>query len=275
MTPWSDAEEPEPRRLRVLDWARVIWRGAPLLLLLGICFPLLLILRAPERAIWGMARPVTPYITQFVCIWACRLVGLRRVVRGTPMTTPGAYVSNHVTWLDIFVLNAAKRIYFVAKADVRGWPGIGWLARGTGTVFIRRDRAEAAAQARLFEDRLRAGHQLLFFPEGTSTDGAQVLAFKTTLFAAFFADRLREDMWVQPVTLRYGAPPGAHPQHYGWWGTMDFGGNLLQILGTPGLGRVEVIYHAPLRVAEIAGRKILAKEAEEAVRAGLSEGTPR
>ncbi|MEX3015188.1 lysophospholipid acyltransferase family protein [Gymnodinialimonas hymeniacidonis] len=270
---WYGQEPPTPRRIGALDWLRILWRGGPLIILLLICFPLLLILRLPERAIWGLKRPITPYITQFVCIWACRFLSLRREVIGQPMREAGAYVSNHVSFLDIFVLNACKRLYFVAKAEVSGWPGVGWLALGTGTVFIRRDRREAAAQTKLFEDRLIAGHQLLFFPEGTSTDGHQVLPFKTTLFAAFFSDRLQGEISVQPVSLRYHAPKGANPRHYGWWGDMDFGPSLLQILATPGRGRVEVVYHAPLPVTASSNRKALAKAAEEAVRHGLETGT--
>jgi 1-acyl-sn-glycerol-3-phosphate acyltransferase len=130
-------------------------------------------------------------------------MGLGRDVSGVPMRGEGAYVANHSSWLDILVLNASKRMYFVAKAEVAGWAGIGWLARGTGTVFVRRDRAEAAKQAALFETRLHAGHRLLFFPEGTSTDGLRVLPFRPTLFAAFFADGLRDSLQVQPVSVAY------------------------------------------------------------------------
>lgn len=270
---WEGAPHPEPRQLGLLDYLRLARRGTALMILLAICFPLLLILRVPESLIWGLGRPVTPYITQFVCRLSCLFMGLSRKVTGTPMQSPGAYVANHVSWVDIYVLNASKRMYFVAKSEVAGWSGIGWLARGTGTVFIRRNRAEAAAQTKLFEERLIAGHQLLFFPEGTSTNGDQVLSFKTTLFAAFFADRLRDRVSVQPITLRYTAPEGANPTHYGWWGDMDFGPSLLHVLATPGRGRVEVIYHAPLKVSEAESRKTLALAAEVAVRGGLEPST--
>jgi 1-acyl-sn-glycerol-3-phosphate acyltransferase len=251
---------------------RVVWRGVPLVLLLLICFPLLLIVRLPERAIWGVARPITPHITQFVCVWACRCLSLRREVIGQPMRTPGAYVCNHVSFLDILVLNACKRLYFVAKAEVSGWPGVGWLARGTGTVFIRRDRRDALAQTKVFEDRLIAGHHLLFFPEGTSTDGQQVLPFKTTLFSSFFSENLTGEIAVQPVSLRYTAPPGQDPRHYGWWGDMEMGSSLVQILATPGQGCVQVVYHAPIPVTHAGNRKTLAKAAETAVRHGVETG---
>ena len=267
---WNEVPAPQPRTLGLVEWLRIIRRALPLVAILLICFPLLLLLRLPERWIWGLKRPITPYLTQIVCVVACWSLALTRQVTGTPMTTPGAFVANHVSWLDIFVLNAGKRMYFVAKAEVSGWGGIGWLARATGTVFIRRNRAEAAAQTKLFEDRLIAGHQLLFFPEGTSTDGHRVLPFKTTLFAAFFAERLRETLWVQPITLSYRAPEGANPRHYGWWGDMDFGPSLLQILATPGQGHVAVTYHEALSVADAQTRKTLARNAEDAVRGGLT-----
>lgn len=266
---WEGAPQPKSPKLGLMDYVRFCRRCIGLVSVLGVGFVLLLLLRIPESLIWGLKRPVTPYITRWVCQVCCVLMGLRRDVIGTPMQTPGAYVANHVSWVDILALNASKRLYFVAKSEVRGWSGIGWLARGTGTVFIRRNRAEAATQAKLFEDRLIAGHQLLFFPEGTSTDGTLVLPFKTTLFAAFFADRLRDRLSVQPITLRYTAPKGAMPTHYGWWGEMDFGPSLMYVLAAPGRGRVEMMYHEPLKVSEAGSRKTLALAAEVAVRGGL------
>ena len=271
---WRGVESPEPRALGPGDWLRVARRGAAILALLVVSFPLLLLLRLPERLIFGLARPWTPHITQAVCRLACRALGLRREMRGAPMTGPGAYVVNHVSWLDIFVLNACKRLYFVAKSEVAGWPGIGWLARGTGTVFIARDPRAAQAQTRVFEDRLRAGHRLLFFPEGTSTDGCRVLPFRTTLFQAFFSDRLRGVLQIQPVSLVYHAPPGEAGFFYGWWGDMALGPAMLAVLAAPRQGHVEVIYHPPLAVADYPDRKSLAAAAEAAVRKGFEAALP-
>ncbi|MFW5641175.1 MAG: lysophospholipid acyltransferase family protein [Roseicyclus sp.] len=269
---WDGAEPPPRRRPGALGWARAALRGGALILVLAIAFPVLLLLRLPERAIWGLSRPVTPWITQGVCILACRILGLRRDVAGTPMTGAGAYVANHVSWLDIFVLNASKRLYFVAKAEVAGWAGIGWLARGTGTLFFARDPRRAPEQARDLAARLEAGHRLLFFPEGTSTDGKQVLAFRPTLFAAFFGRTNQDSIQVQPVSLRYDAPPGEAASFYGWWGDMSFGESLMAILSVPRQGSVRVRYHPPLAVRDFADRKALAAAAEAAVRAGVERG---
>ncbi len=269
---WTGLAEPEPRPLGPWDWARVLWRGAAILGVLAVGFALLLVLRIPERLIFGLNRPLTPRITRRVCAMICTILGLSRRMRGRPKTGPGAYVANHVGWLDIIVLNAAKPLYFVAKSEVAGWPGIGWLARATGTVFIARDPKQAPAQTRLFEDRLCAGHRLLFFPEGTSTDGRRVLPFKTTLFQAFLSERLRDVVQIQPVTLVYAAPDGAHPAFYGWWGDMALGPAILAVLAAPRQGAVELVYHSPLTVADYPDRKTLAAMAEAEVRGGLPVG---
>lgn len=269
MTPDWDAARPDPVPIGAAGWLRVLWRGGLLGTLTFGCLALLLLVRLIERPLFGLRRPVTPYITQFVCRNAFRILRMPYRTTGELMRGPGAVVANHASWLDIFTLNARKRIYFVSKAEVAGWPGIGWLARATGTVFINRDRREARAQKQLFEDRLHAGHKLLFFPEGTSTDGIRVLPFKSTLFAAFFADGLRQEMQVQPVTVIYRAPAGADARFYGWWGDMDFGSHLLKVLAAPRQGSVEVVYHPPVAVADFPDRKALAAHCEDAVRRGM------
>jgi 1-acyl-sn-glycerol-3-phosphate acyltransferase len=194
--------------------------------------------------------------------------------RGELMRHRGAVVANHSSWLDIFALNARKRIYFVSKAEVAKWPGIGWLARATGTVFIERNPKKAQEQKDVFEGRLKAGHKLLFFPEGTSTDGLRVLPFKSTLFAAFFGPELRDFMHVQPVSVIFHAPKGHPDRFYGWWGDMEFGPHLLKTLGARRQGSVEVIYHKPLKVSDFTSRKALAQVSENAVRAGCEGRKP-
>lgn len=270
MSVWeSEDGYPQPLKLGVGGVLRIILRGLPLAVLVFGCLLFLMSLRLIERPIFGLRRPWTPYITQFVCRTAFRLIGIHFEVHGAPIRDRGAVVANHSSWLDIFSLNAAQQVYFVSKAEVATWPGIGWLAKATGTVFIRRDRNEAHAQKKIFEDRLLAGHQLLFFPEGTSSDSLRVLPFKTTLFEAFFDPRLKDYMLIQPVTVHYQAPKGEEARFYGWWGDMEFGPHLLTILAAPRQGRVEVIYHPPLKVADFTNRKVLAKSAEDQIRASL------
>ena len=267
---WHSDKGPPPHALGSADWFRVIVRAVPLAILVFSGLAILLLVRLIERPFFGLRRPVTPYLTQFVCRSAFVLMGIRYRSDGQPMRGPGAVVANHSSWLDIFALNARKRIYFVSKSEVAGWPVIGWLARATGTVFIKRDRSEVSNQIALFRSRLNAGHKLLFFPEGTSTDGQQVLAFKPALFATFFDPGLRDTLRIQAVTVNYSPPEGADPRFYGWWGDMDFGPHLLATLAARKQGFVQVVYHPPVRVADYDNRKILAKEMEDTVRASLA-----
>lgn len=263
---WTSNDPPALAGPKGLGWLRVILRGAALAFVTFGCLGLLLLVRLAERPIHGLRRPWTPHITVFVCRTAFRILGMGYESHGHRMDRPGAVVANHSSWLDIFALNAGERVYFVSKAEVARWPAIGWLAKATGTVFINRDPREASAQREIFESRLEAGHKLLFFPEGTSTDGQRVLAFKPTLFAAFFSERLRDILWVQPASVVYHAPEGADGRFYGWWGDMDFGSHFLSVLAQSPQGRVEVFWHTPVRVADFTGRKELARTAELEVR---------
>ena len=271
---WHSEAPPDAPPVTALGRVRIALKGALLGLVTFGCLGLLLMLRLIEAPLCGVRRPVTPYITQFVCRSAFRIIGMDFVSTGTPMGQHGAVVANHGSWLDIFALNARKRIYYVAKAEVAGWAGIGLLARATGTVFINRDPREAAAHRALFAERLHAGHKLLFFPEGTSTDGQRVLPFKPTLFAAFFDPALKDEIWVQPVSVIYTAPEGQDPRFYAWWGGMDFSPHLLKVLAAPRQGKVTVIYHPPLKVSDFAGRKELAARAEALVRGGVEPRLP-
>ncbi|MGV6849458.1 MAG: lysophospholipid acyltransferase family protein [Marinibacterium sp.] len=268
---WQSDDPPDPLRIGPAGYVLALVRGVPLAIVVFGGLAVHLSVRLVEYPVHGLHRPWTPWITQTVCRMALRILGLSFRLRGEIMQHHGMLVANHTSWLDIFTLNAAKRIYFISKAEVAGWPGIGWLARATGTVFIERNRRQARAHAALVQDRLRAGHRLLFFPEGTSTDGLRVLPFRTTLFAACYDDGMRDDLWVQPISVRYVAPKGAPARFYGWWGDMAFGEGLLKVLAQRPQGGVEITYHPPLRVADFADRKALARAAEEAVRGGLAE----
>jgi 1-acyl-sn-glycerol-3-phosphate acyltransferase len=265
MTGWAEAPPPA-FRIGPAGWLRVLWRGTIIGSATYGALVVLLLLRLVEWPLFGQSRPVTPWITQGVCRFALMVLRLPLVVHGRPMTAPGAIVANHSSWLDIFVLNAVQRVYFVAKSEVAGWPGIGWLARATGTVFIARKGTEARKQQEIFEARLRDGHRLLFFPEGTSTDAIRVLPFKSTLFQAFFSPGLVRSMHIQPVTVVFHAPVGQDARHYGWWGDMDFARHLLKMLATRRQGRVELTFHPEVPVDAFEDRKALAQHCERVIR---------
>ncbi|MEM6635068.1 MAG: lysophospholipid acyltransferase family protein [Pseudomonadota bacterium] len=269
---WYGAAEPALEKITLAGWIRVAARGVPLAVTVFGGLLLLLSLRLIEAPVFRNRRPITPIVTQAVCKTSLFIMGLRVDRIGQPFQGPGALVSNHVSWLDVFVLNATQRVYFVSKAEVAGWPGIGWLARATGTVFISREARDASRQRDQFATRLSHGHLLLFFPEGTSTDGRQVLSFKPTLFAAFFTRGAPLGMALQAVTLAYRAPEDADPSFYGWWGSMAFGPHLIRVLATARNGSAAVVFHPRREVADFEGRKDIAAALEADCRSGLPGG---
>ena len=122
----------------------------------------------------------------------------------------------------------------------------------------------------MLQERLEAGHRRRFFPEGTCSDGLRVLPFRSTLFAPFLADGLPADFQVQPITLGYTAPEEEATEFNGWWGDMELGRHLLDVLSVRCQGGVRGSYHAPIPVRSVPDRKALALATEQAVRAGLS-----
>ncbi|MBU3029880.1 lysophospholipid acyltransferase family protein [Paracoccus marinaquae] len=271
---WREGEAialPRPDGAR--GWWRVIRRGVPAVLVLLAGVILILPLRGAERLFHGPRRPWTGPHVQAVCRLVLACMGLRWRCEGRPMRGPGAVVANHSSWLDILTMNAATPVFFVSKAEVQGWPGINILTTVTNTHFVVRDPRQARAQAEEFATRVRAGHRLLFFPEGTSTDGRRVLPFKPTLFQGFLDPDLPADLAIQPMSVVYHAPEGADPRFYGWWADMALADHLLAVLSAPRQGGVTLRLGAPIPVAGHS-RKSLAAEAEEAVRDGFLKSLP-
>jgi 1-acyl-sn-glycerol-3-phosphate acyltransferase len=129
-----------------------------------------------------------------------RVLGVRLRAQVYELPERALIVSNHISWLDIFVINATTQTNFVCKDDIRAWPYIGWLVAATGTVFIARsNRADAARTARTLVERLQSGERIVFFPEGTTTNGTFLLPFSAALFEAASP----ADARVVPMTLRY------------------------------------------------------------------------
>lgn len=269
MTPtWRSDDVPVAPEVGVAGKMRAVVRGVVLILVLCLGILTTLLLRLFEKPICGAKRPWSGWITVIVCRAVLLILPVRLDQSGTPMSEPGFLVANHSSWLDIFALNAGGPLYFVSKHEVGNWPGIGFLARLTGTAFVQRDRREAGRQKVEFERRLASAHRLLFFPEGTSTDNRQVLPFKPTLFAALYSDTLTAPPYVQPVSVVYKGDSGQDDRLLAWWGDMDFAPHLMQVLATSRGGRVHVTWHAPLKVSDYADRKALAQATEEVVRSG-------
>lgn len=205
-----------------------------------------------------------------------RMLGFHVVVRGAEMARerPVLFIANHASYLDILILGAVLDASFVAKAEVAGWPGFGFLARIAKTVFIDRKRGATVRERDQIGSRLEAGDSLILFPEGTSNDGNRVLPFKS----AFFAVAQNKvaggaPLPVQPVSVAYTRLDGrvmgrAFRSFYAWYGDMTLAPHLFEALG---LGKltVEVIFHPVVTIADFADRKALANHCHDVVSHGV------
>jgi 1-acyl-sn-glycerol-3-phosphate acyltransferase len=130
----------------------------------------------------------------------CRILNVRLQIHGEPSGQARLLVANHISWLDIIALGAHRPVIFVAKQEVASWPVLGYLARGSGTLFVRRgDARQTAAIAEQMTWKLRQGKQIVLFPEGTTTTGEHVLRFHSRLFHPAELAQVQ----VQAVALEY------------------------------------------------------------------------
>lgn len=130
------------------------------------------------------------------------LAALGLVVRSSGSMGVGStlLVANHVSWLDILAINAARPVRFVSKADVRHWPLVGWIVACGGTLFIERERrSDAMRVVHQVAEALQSGSQIAIFPEGTTSDGRGVLPFHASLLQS----AVTTGVDVQPILMRY------------------------------------------------------------------------
>ena len=137
-------------------------------------------------------------------VWSSQMLiclGLELRVTGQPAAHgPMLLVANHISWVDITALHAARFCRFVSTADVKHWPLIGALASGVGTLFIEREsRRDAMRMVQHMAQSLRDGDVLAIFPEGTTSDGTGLRPFHANLFQA----AISADAPVQPVAINF------------------------------------------------------------------------
>lgn len=159
-------------------------------------------------------RVVFPRLTQpqrdaEVQVWAQAMLtrlGIRLQVHGTPPDSgPVLLAANHISWLDIVVIHAARHCRFISKAELQHWPVVGTLATGAGTLYIEREsRRDAMRVVHHMAERLSLGEVLAVFPEGTTGDGTHVLPFHANLLQAAIAVNAP----IQPVALQFADVQG-------------------------------------------------------------------
>jgi len=209
----------------------------------------------------------------------CRLLGVRVHVTGE--ISPGRpvlLISNHISWLDIMVISAVAPVHFVAKREVADWPFFGLMAKLQRTVFVDRERRSTVKEtAHEIAGRLDAGERIVLFAEGTSSDGNQILPFKSALIgaAALAAEEEGDGADVQTLALAYtrmyGLPMGRVARtHVAWYGDMDMVSHVWGLLRQGPLD-AQVRIGAPLRLENVRDRKKLAAISEAQVRRNFAE----
>ncbi|MER2553996.1 MAG: lysophospholipid acyltransferase family protein [Thauera sp.] len=204
--------------------------------------------------------------------WSLRLLqvlGLRLEARGEAVAQGCMVVANHISWVDIFVINALAPAAFVSKAEVRAWPVIGWLAAKNDTIFLRRG---SRGHARIINAEtaalLDAGCNVAIFPEGTTTDGSTLLHFH----AALLQPAIACGHPVQPLALQYRSPDDRFSDTAAYVGDMSLAECIANIIAARcTIARITVA--APIATADGIDRRTLAAQARATI-AGAIEVAP-
>lgn len=201
-------------------------------------------------------RSMQTYFT--CCLW---LFGLKVNIDNQLQTQPkkALYVSNHCSYLDIFVLGAYLPVKFTPKSDIASWPFVGWVVSLSGAVFIDRRASQVKKQQSMLEKSFAQGNQLMLFAEGTTSNGAEILPFKSSLFSIAF---LVENIQVVPVCLQY-----THLNHekvnkesldqIAWYADMTMGNHFWNMLKQNNVG-VKLDVLPVVEPKKFSGRKELA-----------------
>ena len=199
--------------------------------------------RLALHAVWGVLLVIILSSVQSPAQWdrtisrwsakLLRILGIRLTVTPGPGNIERALlVANHISWLDVFVIHAARRVHFVSKSEVRHWPLAGWLAWKAGTLFIERTkRSDTLRINREMRAILEQGGWVAVFPEGTTSDGRQLRRFRPSLLQPAVDLALP----VIPAALRYRCPDGGRCDAASYIDDMSFDQSLWRIAGEPAI----------------------------------------
>lgn len=247
------------------------------------------LLRATARmlalTLWCIIAPLTFFIAKFLRFkrleqipmlfhrGCCRILSIRSKFQGKLCThRPTLYISNHISYLDIFVLGGTVPGCFIAKSEVARWPVLGRLARIQNTLFFERKGTRAHSQIAVMHEQLSNEGNLILFPEGTSTEGAHVEPFKSSLF---HAAEITENVLIQPITVAYSRykdkpMPQSIREYYAWYATMPFLPHFLKMTGMHSV-QAELIFHPPVKLQDFESRKSCAEFCQHQVASALQE----
>jgi 1-acyl-sn-glycerol-3-phosphate acyltransferase len=231
--------------------------GLALHLALGVLIAALLPVVGTARRDW------------LIRVWSrqlLRVLGIRLRLGVAPHTAHGALlVCNHISWLDIYLIFAARRVHFVSKAEVRRWPVAGWLAYKAGTLFLERGRrADTARVNDAMRELMAHGAWVAVFPEGTTSDGRSVQRFLPSLLQP----AVTLGCPIVPAALRYRTRDGEPCVAAAYIDDTSLLQSLLAIVSEPAIV-AELDFGAPL--LPDAHRRELAQQAEATVSALLGQ----
>lgn len=167
---------------------------------------------------------------QWFCRRLCQVFNIEVQVHGQPSQDQAAlWVSNHVSWLDIPVLGSGAKVFFLAKAEIEKWPLIGKIAKGGGTLFIKRGSGDSGRVRDQITDFLTKDIPVLFFPEATTTDGTYIKRIHGRLLGA----ALEAKKPVQVVALCYVNQQGELDHIAPYVGELSFAQHVMQVLEMP------------------------------------------
>jgi 1-acyl-sn-glycerol-3-phosphate acyltransferase len=178
-------------------------------------------------------------------------------------------VLNHISWVDIFVINARSPATFIAKSEIRSWPFVGWLCTLVGTLYIERGKPSAARKATAaIVAELERGALIAVFPEGTTTFGRSLEPFH----AALFQPAIDADATLQPIALRYLDRAGAHSDAAGFVGETSFVESVWTIVSARHI--VADLHFLSPAAAQGETRRSLAGRTEASIAAALGVAAP-
>jgi lyso-ornithine lipid O-acyltransferase len=231
---------------------RAVWIAVPLVIL----FPL--------HLIWHLLKLPSPWAMLFLRI-AARALGARVKVYGKPLRKDVFFVANHLSWHDIPILAGITGTAFVAQDGVRDWPVIGWLAKLNRTVFISRsDKQNVANQVAELREAIAENWSVTLFPEGTTSDGRQLLPFKQSLFETLAPPP--RPMMIQPVLIDFGKAG----TDIAWLGEETGWESAWRAFTRPGSYDVGVHYLEPFNPGALADRKAVCALARSRLATALS-----